>query len=90
MEAEIIQMNDWRKDYDIDMSEQKVVSVVFTFDYNAPREWADKCISDELQGMYEAGYRKIYEDTIYCLEDEDYDSFYEIEVELVKDVGENG
>ena len=86
MEAEIIQMNDWRKDYDVDMSEQKVVSVVFTFDYNAPREWADKCISDELQGMYEAGYRKIYEDTIYCLEDEDYDSFYEIEVELVKDV----
>jgi hypothetical protein len=79
-------MNNYRKEYDVEYGEQNVVSVVFTFDYNAPREWADKCISDELQGMYEAGYRKIYEDTVYCLEDEDYESFYEIEVELVKDV----
>ena len=82
----VVQMNSYRKEYDVELAEQNVVSVVFTFDYNAPREWADKCISDELQGMYEAGYRKIYEDTIYCLEDEDYESFYEIEVELVKDV----
>ena len=88
MEANnVVQMDNYRKEYDVDMTEQSVVSVVFTFDYNAPREWADKCISDELQGMYEAGYRKIYEDTIYCLEEEGYESFYEIEVELAKDAG---
>lgn len=90
MEAEIIPIREQTYEYEVRIEEQSCVSVQFDFNESTTEEWAKKTVAEQLQGFYEAGYRKVYEDCIWTLEeDPEYWSGYTIEVDLVKDVEAN-